>query len=102
MNRARAHGIESAVKINETEKLILSWSRGFRANELTVEDIQERFATLEVRGQELAPAVGKFIADCKRELDAIVWGMCERGQREEIERMFAEFERLFAREARVR
>ena len=79
---------------NNTEELILSWSRGFRADELTVEDIQDHFATLDVSGIDLAPAVRKRIVEGQRELDAIRWGMCEAGQRAEIGRIFAELEQL--------
>jgi hypothetical protein len=89
--------IESIVGSNDTEELILSWYRGFRADELTVEDIQDRFATLDVSGIDLAHAVRKRIGESQRELDAIRWGMCEAGQRAEIGRIFAELERLLAR-----
>lgn len=81
---------------NDTEELILSWSRGFRADELTVEDIQDRFATLDVSGPDLPQSVQKRIIEAQRELDAIRWGMCEAGQRAEIGRIFAELERFFA------
>lgn len=84
------------MRSNDTEELILSWSRAFRADEFTVEDIQDRFATLDVSGIDLAPAVRKRIVEGQRELDAIRWGMCEAGQRAEIGRIFAELEQLFA------
>ncbi len=79
---------------NRTVELILSWSRGFRADELSVEDIQERFATLEVSGTDLPPASQERIRAAQQELDAIRWGLCETGQRAEIQRIFAELEPL--------
>ena len=85
------------VDIDETERLIRSWAQGFRVNELTADDIHERFATLEPSEVCTTPEAAKLIADCKRELDAIRWSMCEAGQRGEIERIFVEFEQLFAR-----
>jgi hypothetical protein len=81
---------------NEVEKLIRSWARSFRAGALTVEEVQQRFAALDVSGPELAQAVGIRIAEAQRELDAMRWGMCEAGQRAEIGRVFAELERFFA------
>lgn len=93
--RLRA-GIKSSVVGNEVEKLIRSWARSFRAGALTVEEVQQRFAALDVSGPELAQAVGIRIAEAQRELDAMRWGMCEAGQRAEIGRVFAELERFFA------
>ena len=86
--------IESIVDSNNIAELILSWSRGFRADELTVEDIQDRLSTLEVSGTDLPHAAQKRFAEAQRELDAIRWGMCEAGQRAEIVRILAELERL--------
>ena len=81
---------------NDTAELIHSWSRGFRADELTVEDIQERFATLDASGPDLAHAIRKRIGEAQRELDSIRWGMCEAGQRAEIGRVLGELERFLA------
>lgn len=86
--------IESIMGRNDTEELILRWSRGFRADELTVEDIEDHFATLDVSGADLAYSVRKRIIEAQRELDAIRWGMCKAGQR--VGRIFAELERLLA------
>lgn len=88
--------IESIVASNDKAELILSWSRGFRADVLTVEDIQDRLATLDVSGTDLPDAAQKRIVEAQRELDAIRWGMCEAGQRAEIGRIFAELEPLLA------
>lgn len=77
---------------NRTAELILSWSRGFQADELSVEDIQDHFATLEVSATDLPPASQERILEAQRELDAIRWGLCETGQRAEIQRIFAELE----------
>jgi hypothetical protein len=96
VNRALRRRIELPVDANDLQSLIFSWCTDFRENELTVEDIQERFAALDVSGAALAPAIRKRIVESKRELDGIRWGMCERGQRAEIERIFAELQRLFA------
>ena len=93
--RLRA-GIKSSVVGNEVEESIRSWARSFRAGALTVEEVQQRFATLDVSGSELAQAVGIRIAEAQRELDAMRLGMCEAGQRAEIGRVFAELERFFA------
>ena len=84
--------IESVVPGNRTAELILSWSRGFQADELSVEDIQDHFATLEVSATDLPPASQERIREAQRELDAIRWGLCETGQRAEIQRIFAELE----------
>ncbi len=86
--------IESVVPGKRTAELILSWSRSFRADELSVEDIQEHFATLEVSGTGLPPAAQERIREAQRELDAIRWGLCETGQRAEIQRISAELEPL--------
>ena len=76
---------------------MLSWSRSFRTDELTVEDVQDHFATLDMSGTELPHTTQKRIVEAQRELDAIRWGMCAAGQRAEIGRIFAELERLLAR-----
>jgi hypothetical protein len=83
--------IECVVDNGRTAELILSWSRGFQADELSVEDIQEHFARLEVSGTDLPPA-SQERREAQRELDAIRWGLCETGQRAEIQRVFAELE----------
>jgi hypothetical protein len=82
-------------------ELILSWSRSFRANELTVEDIQDRFVTLDMSKTDLPLTAQKRIVEAQRELDSILWGMCEAGQRAEVGRVFAELERIFARNDEV-
>jgi hypothetical protein len=82
---------------NNIAELIVSWSRSFRADELTVEDIQDRFATLDMSGTALPQTAQKRIVEAQRELDAILWGICEAGQRAEIGRVFAELERLLVR-----
>jgi hypothetical protein len=92
-------GVLASIKLpvsNYTAELILSWSRGFCANELTVEDIQENIAMLDVSGSDLPHPAQKRIVEVQRELDAIRWGMCEAGQHAEIARVFAELERLLA------
>ena len=81
---------------NDIAELILSWSRGFRADELTVEDIRDGLARLDVSGTGLPKTAQKRIVDAQRELDAILWGMCEAGQRAEIGRIFTELEPLLA------
>ncbi len=58
---------------NDTAELILSCSRGFSANELTVKDIQENIATLDVSGSDLPHPAQKRIVEVQRELDAIRW-----------------------------
>ena len=88
--------IELIVGSNDIAELILSWSRGFRADELTVEDIRDRLARLDVSGSGLPKTAQKRIVDAQRELDAILWGMCEAGQRAEIGRIFTELEPLLA------
>ncbi len=94
--------IESIVGNNEAEELILSWSRGFRAHELTAEDIQDRFAALDVSTMNAAEPVRRRVIEAQRELDLIRWGMCEAGQRAEIARIFAELERLLASRSRLK
>ena len=88
--------IEATVGENELEELVRSWSRGFRMDELAVEDIQDRFAALDVSTTGAAEPVRRRVMQAQRELDAIRWGMCEAGQRAEIGRIFAELERVFA------
>src|SRR6266511_1951717 len=92
--------IESTVGNNEVEELILSWSRGFRAHELTAEDIQERFAALDVSTMNAAEPARRRVIEAQRELDLIRWGMCEAGQSAELGRIFAELERLLASRSR--
>jgi hypothetical protein len=86
--------IESIVRTNHTADLILNWSAGFRADELTVEDIDDRFAALDVSRTDLPDTAQKRIVEAQRELDAIRWGMCEAGQRAEIARVFKDLEQL--------
>ena len=86
--------IEPTVGNRAIEELILSWSRGFRAHELTVEEIQERFAALDVSAFETTEPFRRRIMEAKRELDLMRWGMCEAGQQAEIARVFAEFEQF--------
>jgi hypothetical protein len=94
--------IESIVGSDGTKELILSWSRGFREDEFTVEDIQDCFASLDLSGTDLPHAAQKRIREAQRELDAIQWGMCEAGQRAEIKRIFAELDRLLADHKMIR
>ena len=63
--------IESIVSSNNAADLILNWSAGLRADELTVEDIEDRFAALDVSETDLPNAVQKRIVGAQRELDAI-------------------------------
>ena len=77
-------------------ELIHSWSRGFRAQELTVDDIQDRFAELDVSATDVPQPVRRRVMEVQRELDAIRWGMCAAGQRAEIGRIFAELEHFLA------
>ena len=88
--------IESTVSINELEELILRWSRGFHADELTVEEVQDRFASLDVNTTARAEPLRQRIIQAQRELDAIRWGMCAAGQRAEVGRIFSELERFLA------
>lgn len=81
---------------NNIPELILSWSRSFRSDELTVEAIHDRFATLDLSRADLPHSVHERIVEAQRELDAILWGMCEAGQRAEICRVFGELERFFS------
>jgi hypothetical protein len=76
--------------------LILGWYRGFRADQLTVEDIQDCFAMLDVSRSELPPAAQEYVVKAQRELEAVRWGLCEAGQRAEVGRIFAELEPLLA------
>lgn len=74
---------------------IRSWADRFRRGELTVEDVQERFATIsETELQNLAADLRAGVIQARQELDAIRYGMCEAGQRGELERIFRELERL--------
>ncbi len=95
-NGARSRtGIKSSVVGSDVEKLIGSWARSFRAGALTVEEVQQRFAALDVNGPELAQDVRLRIAEAQQELDVMRWGVCEVGQRAEIGRVFSELERFF-------
>jgi hypothetical protein len=76
-----------------TVEQIRNWANAFRAGELTVDDIQDRFAALTVPDVD-SPVLRKRIAEAQQELDAIRFGMCESGQRAEIERIFMELEQL--------
>ena len=74
-------------------RTILQWAQDFRDGELGVEEIQEAFAAisdLQVAG--LAPVLSRKLLAARRELDAIRFGMCERGQRAEINRIFLELQ----------
>jgi hypothetical protein len=82
-------------------ELIHSWSRGFRAQELTAEEIQDRFAELDVSTTDAPQPVRSRILEAQRELDAIRWGMCAAGQRAEIGRVFAELEEFLAKRKEV-
>jgi hypothetical protein len=88
--------IESIVSSNDTAELILKWSRSFCANELSVEDMQDRIAALNVSETNLPHRAKERVIEAQQELDAIRWGMCEAGQHAEIGRIFAELAPLFA------
>ena len=88
--------IESTVDSNELAELVLSWSRGFRTNILTAEDIHDRFAALDVSTMEAAEPVRQRVIQAQRELDAVRWGMCAAGQQAEIGRILGELERVLA------
>ncbi len=77
--------------------LILDWSRSFRCNEMTVDEIQDCFASLDVSASDVRDDVRKLIVESQLELDSIRYGMCTAGQRNEITRIFADIERLLAR-----
>ena len=81
---------------DKTAELIHAWARAFRADELSVEDIADRLATLDLAG--LPEAARKRLVEAQRELDAIRWGLCEAGQRAEIARIFAELEAMLDRD----
>jgi hypothetical protein len=51
--------IEPIVDSNKIAESILIWCHDFRADDLFVEDIQDRIATLEVSGAELPQAAQK-------------------------------------------
>ena len=89
-----ALSIQADVTSSSTVEQIRSWARGFRSGELTVDDIQDRFAALGLAGHDLAHPLRKRIAEAQQELDAIRFGMCENGQRAEIDRIFRELETL--------
>ncbi len=76
---------------------LLDWSHRFRRGELTAEDIQDRFATIDL--SDLPAELAKPVADAQRELDFIRYGMCETGQCGEITRIFCELEPLLRRAA---
>lgn len=82
---------------NKIAELILSWCHDFRADELSLDDIQDRIATLDVSGADLPETVQKRLLEAQREIDTIRWGMCEAGQRAEVARVLAELERLLGR-----
>lgn len=88
--------IQLPVETSNTVEQILTWAGGFRSGELTVEDVQERFATLDITGENFALPFRKRVTEAKRELDAIRFGMCESGQRAEIARIFVDLERIVA------
>lgn len=74
---------------------IYSWAQQFRQGELTVEDVQDRFAAIteeDIAG--LASDLSAGLMRARQELDAIRYGMCETGQRGEIQRIFRELESL--------
>ena len=81
---------------NAIKELFLSWSRSFRAHQLTVEEIHDRFANLDVSAMHTTEPVRRRVMEAQRELDLMRWGMCEAGQQAEIGRIFAELERFLA------
>jgi hypothetical protein len=78
------------------EKQILDWAQQFRAAELTVEDVQERFAALDVSESKLPENLNKAIWEAKRLLGAIRFSLCEAGQYDEIVRIFVQLQQLIA------
>ncbi len=88
--------VKTVVDSNNMAESLLAWSRSFRCNELTVEEIQDRFASLNVSGSDLPADLRKLLLESQMELDSIRWGMCTAGQRGEIARIFTEIEALIA------
>ena len=82
---------------SKTPELILGWCHSFRSHGLTVDEIQDCFASLDVSGSDLPHPIQKLIIESQRELDAIRWGMCTAGQHAELERIFTELEPLLDR-----
>jgi len=74
-------------------RTILQWAQDFREGAMEVDEIQEAFAAISERqAADLAPALRRKLSTVRQELDAIRLGMCERGQRAEINRAFLELE----------
>jgi hypothetical protein len=81
---------------------IRSWAEEFRRGELTVEEVQDRFAAInDAQVASLASDLRAGVTRARQELDAIRYGMCETGQRGELQRIFAELELLMKRAASV-
>lgn len=81
-----------------SQSTIRSWARQFRQGELTVEDVQDRFAELsEAEIASLQADLREAVKRARQELDAIRYGMCEPGQRGELQRIFAELEAVMDR-----
>lgn len=71
------------------------WAQQFRGGELSVEEVQERFAAIADQDvASLRSELRRWLQRSRQELDAIRYGMCEAGQRGEIERIFRELEAL--------
>ena len=80
-------------------RTILQWAQDFRAGEMGVEEIQEAFAAIRERqAAGSGPALRRKLSTVRRELDAIRFGMCERGQRAEINRIFLELEEVIRKD----
>jgi hypothetical protein len=77
---------------------IRDWSRRFAGREMTVEDVQEAFASLrDEEIERLAPELRSALNQARQELDAIRFGMCEAGQAGEVSRIFQELDSVLAK-----
>ena len=80
-------------------RMILQWAQDFRAGEMGIEEIQEAFAEIsDPQAAGSAPALRGKLSTVRRELDAIRFGMCERGQEAEINRVFLELEEIIRKD----
>ncbi len=86
---------------NSPATRILGWARQFRAGLMSADDVQEAFAALDGLDQVDSECVTKIRA-AQQELDAIRLGMCERGQKAEINRIFLELEETFRASGEIR
>jgi hypothetical protein len=77
----------------------LQWAQDFRDGEMGIEEIQEAFAEISApQAVGSTPALREKLLTVRRELDAIRFGMCERGQEAEINRVFLELEEVIRRD----